>query len=132
MPEANQILANAAFGNPDSELQKLNMDPRSAPRRILPTHAADEFASFLRNSRPAEFAVADLPGPERPEQLAAPADDRLWLNNYQPVPPVEAQARDLDPEQTVGCVQSLSLQSVSRDHWEQNVRWMCGGAASDT
>ena len=108
-PSANQILADAALGNLDPEFEKLAMDSRSAPRRVFPTHAADQFTGVFRNSGPASLAVADLPCPERPKQLPVPADDCLRLNNHQPRPPVGAQPGDSDPEQAVRCVQPRTL-----------------------
>src|SRR4051794_38597200 len=44
---ASQILADAALGEFDPELQKLAMDSRSARRRVFPTRPTDQFTGVF-------------------------------------------------------------------------------------
>jgi len=108
-PSPDQILADGALGNLDPEFEKLAMDSRSTPCRVLPAHAADQFSGVGGNSWRASFAVADLPCPERPKQGSVPANHRLRLHNQQPGPPLGAQPRDSDPEEAVRCLQPRTL-----------------------
>ena len=78
---------------------------RLSPSRILLCHLHDEFADVLRNSWPTNFR---LPFPKQFETLAMPANQGLWIDDYQGLFPI-AEARPVDETDTGSVVQSSRL-----------------------
>jgi len=45
----DHVFANAAFRDVDAEFEQFAMDPRCAPKEILPAHLADQISDLARN-----------------------------------------------------------------------------------
>jgi hypothetical protein len=62
------------------------MDPGSTPQWVGQAHFADQLADFKWHRRPTA-ATSRLPSPEQAKPSTMPADDCLWLDDHQDIPP---------------------------------------------
>src|ERR1017187_10967033 len=72
----HHVLRDCRLGDVEAELQKLAVDVRRTPERILETHSSDKVAHFFVDARsPTERA--GFPSPKRSEAFAIPTHDRF-------------------------------------------------------
>ena len=101
---SDQILAHARLPDVDAEFEKLAVNARRAPARILFAHVTNEIPDIVRDCRPPRLASPDLPCPEKAKCLAVPANECFRLDNDQRRTPVPPDAGQPDPQETVGCM----------------------------
>ena len=83
----DHVFRDGGLGYGKAKLQKLPMNPRRTPQRVLPRHLSDQIADLPRHGRSARFFPPRLPCPEKPEPPAVPTDDGLGPDDYQGVTP---------------------------------------------
>src|SRR5688572_15987794 len=108
-PVSDEILAHARLPDIDAEFEKLAVDSRRSPARVLFAHVADQIANFARDRRAARLAAADLPCPEEAKRLALPAHDRLRLDDDQSGTPICPNAGQPSPQESVSCAPPRAL-----------------------
>ena len=95
--------------------EELTVDPGRSPERIGERHLEDQVLE-LRADRGTPWPLAPrLPGPEKPEALAMPADDGLWANQAQGVAPRWPAAGEPDPEEAVHRPKLRSLGAMPQE-----------------
>jgi hypothetical protein len=72
----DHVRRDGRLGDVEAELQKLAVDVRRPPERVLETHSSNKVAHLFVDPRSATER-AGLPSPERSETLAVPTHDRL-------------------------------------------------------
>ena len=102
LPIARQVFRHGRLGNVEAELQRLPMEPWSAPQRVLAGHPSDEVSDFPRNRRSARLSSSRFPGPEKLEALSVPADDGLGFHDHKGLAPAGPHAGQRHPKQAVG------------------------------
>ena len=83
----DHVFRDGGLGDGKAKLQKLPMNPRRTPQRVLPRHPSDQIADLPRHGRSARFSAPRLPCPEKSEPPAVPTDDGLGPDDYQGVAP---------------------------------------------
>ena len=73
-----------------------------APRGVLATHPADQFATLFWRARPAAPSMPELPGPEPSEAFPVPRDHGLRLDNDEGASPVAPDLGQPCPEDSIG------------------------------
>src|SRR5919106_2642972 len=106
---ADEVVAHARLADVDAELQKLAVNTRRTPARILFAHAADEIPNIMWDRRPPSLASPNLPRPEEAKCVAVPGNDCFGLDNDQRRSPVRPDAGQPDPQETVGWLQPWAL-----------------------
>src|ERR1019366_2900799 len=74
------VLRDCRLGDVEAELQKLAVDMRRTPERVLEAHSSDKAAHLFVDRRSATER-AGFPSPERTEAFAMPTHDRFGLLN---------------------------------------------------
>ena len=98
---------DSSLGNIESEHEKLAMNARRSPRRILSHHAEDQIPNFLRS-----LSSSDWPSyfrnqlPIQPEASAVPPDHRLRRHDNESLFPSGPEPSCQNPEKLVGHRQS--------------------------
>jgi hypothetical protein len=98
------VLGDRGLGHGMAQQEQLRDDPRGAPRRVFPGHAADQVANLAVDLGSAEL-LAGPPPPVAPEALTMPADHRGRLDDQQgrlPARPYPRQPRPQDPVAPAG------------------------------
>jgi hypothetical protein len=97
----HHLFRDCRLGDVEAELQKLAVDVRRTPERVLETHSSDKVAHLFVDPRPAT-AKAGLPPPERTEAVARPTHDRLGPDNCYCVKDAREAAIKPDEQRAIG------------------------------
>src|ERR1035441_8721977 len=99
------VLRGCRLGDVEAELQKLAVDMRRTPERVLKAHSLDKVAHLFVDLRSAAERTG-FPSPERTEAFAMPIHDRLRSDNRYGIKDARKAAvepneqRAIDPGQT--------------------------------
>src|SRR6516225_2962639 len=96
------VLADAGLTDVNTELEKLAVNARCTPKRVLAAHSADQFPNVFRYRRPSMLPGPDLPCPEQTEALPVPGDHGLRLDDQQRRSPIAPDLADPSPEESIG------------------------------
>ena len=124
LPTAGHVPRYGSLRNRQSQLEKLAMDPWSAPSKILTSHTGDQLTDFRGDLRaPASPATTRAMAPQRAPTVSTPTQNGLRLDDHQALTPLRPAAREQDPEQPIdkteaGTAGSASLQN---EDWWRNV-----------
>lgn len=94
---------DGSFGDIESEHEKLPVNARCSPRRILGHHLKDQSTNLLRNSSSADMPTE--PGNEAPVELKpslVPPNNGFRKNDDKELSPVGPELTCREPEQFVG------------------------------
>ena len=95
------LLADTGLPDDNADFEKLAVNPRRSPKRILPAQPSDQLPDVFRDRRSAGLPTSDLPCPERPESLAVPGNHSLWPNDDEGGSPIGPQTGKPCPEETI-------------------------------
>jgi hypothetical protein len=101
--QALQISGDGTPGDLQAELQKLHLDLRCSPARILSRHAADESPNLLGHLGSAAGAAV-IASASTGESLPMPSDHRLRFYNDQNIRPSRPYLPQSRPEEAVEAV----------------------------
>lgn len=88
-----------SLGNIKTQHEKLSMDARRSPRRILDDRLEDQPPNLLRGlSSPDRLPDFGDHPPIQMETSPVPADDRFWCNDDEGVFPSRPRSTDDNPE----------------------------------
>ena len=73
---ANHVLADARLAEGNAKLEQFAVNPRCAPKRVVPAHHTNQRSDVRRDRRSPQPSSLNLPGPEQAEALAMPTDHR--------------------------------------------------------
>lgn len=91
-----------SLGNIETEHEKLAMDARRTPGRVLRDHAKDQIPHFLGDSLPADYLPASGQGtPIQGEASAVPTNHGLGTHRDENLFPSGPESSDRDPEEFV-------------------------------
>jgi hypothetical protein len=93
---------DGSFGNIEAEHEKLTVDARRSPSRILGDHPEDQISNIFRNSPSADLSTE--PGKDAPIELkpsSVPLNDGLGKHDDEKLLPVPPDLASGDPEQFV-------------------------------
>jgi hypothetical protein len=93
-----EIARNGAFGDIEAEFEKLTVNSRSAPGRILLYHPMDESSNLGLDLWPAEAPWARSQAPEQPKANPMPGDNGIWLNDDQGIAPCRPKTAKQNPK----------------------------------
>ena len=97
-----------------SQLSQLGLDPRRAPRGVLPRHTPDQATDLYVDLRAAWF-LPGLLAPIEPGAVAVPTDDRLGLDDRQARLPVHPEPGQPHPEDSVTLTQPRAVHGALED-----------------
>jgi len=100
-PSADHVLGHGLFGDVVAQHGQFGYDPRYAPGRVLPGHAANQVTDFAFDGRASGFAGPGFPPPIQVEALVMPPDDRFGLDEDQGRSSVWPEAPEPYPEDAV-------------------------------
>ena len=122
--------AAVALADVNAELQKLAVNPRSAPYRILAANSANQIADLPGYGGSARITASSLPGPEQSEAFPVPGDHRFRLDDDQCGSPIAPQLGQPCPEETISGGQLRPLHRAMQDAElvtkSQNLNLKCG------
>jgi len=95
--QATEVAGDGALGDVEAEFEKLTVNSRSAPGRILRHHPLDESSKLGIDLWPAEALWARLQAPEQPKASPMPGDNRFWFDNDQDVAPCSPKPAQQNP-----------------------------------
>jgi len=96
-----EITRNRAFGDIEAEFEKLTVNSRSAPGRILVHHPLDESSNLGLDLWPAEAPWARSQAPEQPKASPMPDDNSIWLNDDQGIAPCRPNTAKQNPKESI-------------------------------
>ena len=97
----DHVLADTGLADVNAELQKLAVNPRSAPYRILAANSANQIADLPGYGGSARITASSLPGPEQSEAFPVPGDHRCRLDDDQCGSPIAPEIRQPYPEEAI-------------------------------
>ncbi len=103
---AHHVSGHGRLGNVDAELEKLTVDTRRSPERVLPAHPAYQVSNLLGGPWPSPPSRSGFPSPEQPKASSVPANDSLRLDDDDGIQATGPQPIDPHPEEAVGIGQS--------------------------
>ncbi len=103
---AHHVSGHGRLGNVDAELEKLTVDTRRSPERVLPAHPAYQVSNLSAGPWPSPPSRSGFPSPEQPKASSVPANDSLRLDDDDGIQATGPQPIQQNPEEAVGAGQS--------------------------
>jgi hypothetical protein len=92
------IAGDGAFGDVEAEFQKLTVNSRSAPVKILVHHPPDESSNLGIDPWPAKALWARSKVPEQPKASPMPGDNGFWFDNDKDISPCRPKPAEQNPK----------------------------------
>jgi len=110
------VLLDGPLGHAEVQLQQLAPDSLRTPEPIRGGHRPDQRDRLLRHLRATRpWGGPRLPPPEAAEELAVPAQERLWLHDEDRLPPSPDAARQDHQERPVDGAAAGALDAAAED-----------------
>ena len=101
--EGRHQVGNRSFGDLDSLLKKLAMNPWCSPERVGVRHLKNKVTDFRTDRRPAGSLLSGLKSPEQLEIHSVPPNDSFGFDDDQWLLPIAPETTKHNPEKTVFC-----------------------------
>ncbi len=101
----NHIFAHARLADVNAEFEEFTVDARSAPKRVVAAHLANQFAYFLRHRWAAALAAANLPSPKQSKSLPVPRDDGCRFDDAKSRTPFGPGSTKPSPQEPVEAIE---------------------------